>query len=113
MGVEDGVMGRRTKQAAAVLVLAGSLSVAFASAEAQDAVFITVTNNSLQDARIAVADGLCGGMLFRGLVLANTTITVNPCANSEGNADLVVEDLATGAVNRYDDISSGTDITLR
>lgn len=104
---------RRDKEKAAKFAFAVCVSTLSGPAVAQEAVDVTITNNGFEDMRIEVADGICGGDLFAGMLLRNATITVAPCAGQDRTAVILITNGVTGAINRYDSLRSGTDIPLR
>ena len=70
----------RDKEKAAIFAFAVCVLALSGSAVAQQAVDVTITNDGFGDVRIEVADGICGGNLFAGVLVAQAAITVNPCA---------------------------------
>jgi hypothetical protein len=53
------------------------------------------------------------GDLFDGFLIGDATITVNVCAGDDGTAAIVIAHPLTGTVNRYDGLTSGSNIRLR
>jgi hypothetical protein len=103
----------RDKEKAAIFAFAICVSALSGPAVAQQAVDVTITNNGFEDMRIEVADGICGGDLFAGVLVRNAVITVNPCAGQDRTAVILIANSVSGAINRYDGLQSGTNIRLR
>jgi hypothetical protein len=103
----------RDKEKAAIFAFAVCVLALSGSAVAQQVVDVTISNDGFGDMRIEVADGICGGDLFAGVLVSHAAITVNPCAGQDRTAVILIANAATGAINRYDSLQSGTNIRLR
>lgn len=101
----------RDKDKAAIFAFAVCVLALSGSVVAQQAVDVTISNQGFGDMRIKVADGICGGDLFAGVLADNAVITVNPCVSRDLTAVILIANAATGAINSYS-VQSGTNIRL-